>query len=140
MFSGPVVSSFFPFAKGLGPSGVDRRYGEEQAVFVEVVELLEFPEQVIPTVVWFNLVENVDEWLPQVLYLSTKLGRLVFHQTPDYREINPLSSSTRSNELASGVVQSASEIVEDIPAQQLNVLRDAFNFSQVVHEEVSLRI
>ena len=55
-----------------GPSG------QQQTVFVSDVEVMESPKIVVPSLVWFDSVDNVEGFLPQSLYLSGKRGLLLF--------------------------------------------------------------
>ena len=49
MFPGPAFSRFFEFGGCFGTGGINVGYRNQQAVLVEVVQLREFPEKVVPS-------------------------------------------------------------------------------------------
>src|SRR6185295_3135400 len=55
-----------------------RPNSQQQAVFLDAVKSIKDPEQVIPTFIWFDEVNRVDNILPRSLYFSSLLG-FIFH-------------------------------------------------------------
>ncbi len=109
--------------------------GKEQAVLVDCVKAMEFPERVvpIPSFVWFERIESFNNVLPKELYFSTNVGRHVFRGVVDNWELSPTRDHTGGpRKLVGQMVESAPEIVQSIPNDDRNFQGDIANTNQVV--------
>lgn len=143
VFPGPAISRFFPISKRLTSSGMNRGYGDQQLMLVEVVKFFESPEFVVPSFVWFDLVENVYNILPQVLYFSSKAGKLIVRGAVSNGEVHipPIRKGRVSlDKVPNTVVEGASEIAENVPSDQRNFLWNGLDATKIVDELSRLRI
>jgi len=107
--------------------------GEQQAVLVDVVQLVEHPEWVaVPSLVRLNRLDRFYDVWPRALYLSSQIGT-VFRGVLRDRKVNifSLPIAARSNpQLHGDVVQGAAQIEQDISSDGPNLCRD---FSERPH-------
>jgi hypothetical protein len=102
--------------------------GNQQAVFVDLVKLMETPERIIPSLIWFEGVERFYCILPKNLYFSTNVGRHVFRGTPDDWELNSRLSFAGPRKSKGDVVEGTPKIVQNVANDVGNVegnVRDA---------------
>ena len=120
-----------------GASRVYNAHGQEQTVLVDDVEFVKLPENPIPSLVWFDTVENFQSILPYGWYNSVQSGFVTFGRISDW-ELRV--SSDDWNKAASEVIKSAAQTVQGIAKDQWNLGRDGWNFSDVIAEFSRLRI
>lgn len=129
------------FAPGCCTCEHGRHAGNQQAVFVDVVECMELPERFIPSLVWFERSDLVDDILPHSEYFSGSV-RFVFRDTLCNRK---RSSSGRcpargKYKLSRQVVERRSKVLQCVPDQDGDADRDVTHVSDVIGALSSLRI
>ncbi|HEY4905048.1 MAG TPA: hypothetical protein VIH89_16355 [Candidatus Sulfotelmatobacter sp.] len=120
-----------------------RSYRNQKTVLVDVVQLVESPERVVSSLVWFDCVDSVYSILPHSLYFSSSSG-FIFRGIIKDRKVNvpgiANSPSANHEELISQVVESTSEIVENVPGDHGDFDWNGFGPEDVVNELSHLRI
>ena len=111
-----------PFTWRHAASYVRRASGKQQAVLVDTVKLMDLPDRVIPSFVWFDRVDRVFSRLPHALYFSTEERRCVFVGVLRNGEASLRSDSVApaflGNEMAGEMVKGTSEILENVSSLQ----------------------
>lgn len=83
--------------------------GKKQPMFVTTVKLMESPQNSVPSLVWFDVVDNVYPLLPHALHFSSKSGLVV-------RGGRSATEYWESRQAANGVIvcpdQCTGEVVE----------------------------
>ena len=128
------------FALGCCTCEQIRRTGNQQAVFVHIVEGMELPERFIPTFVWFEPSYLVDDLLPHTLYFSGGFGS-VFRGTLGYGErVRTRCSTCGKYQLTRQIIESRPKILQCIPDQKGHIDRDIPNVGDLIDDLSSLRI
>lgn len=141
MYPGPVFSLFFGFDSGLTSRIVGGGCCEEQTVFVSIVKLSEFPEKIVPSLVWFDSVEKVFERLPKALYFSSLHGGLVLRGGFEDWEIYPHAGGNYSAvQVVSSVIEGAAKIPNSITDHQGDFVFDRGELAQAKNEFSRIRI
>jgi hypothetical protein len=91
---------------------------DQQAVLVDVVELVDYPEVVpLASLVWFESVERVNRVLAHSLYYSWKssfvLGRILFDQELDVPG-HSVGAASDEEELLGQMIESTSEVLDGV--------------------------
>jgi len=108
--------------------------GEQESMFVSIVETVETPQRFIPTVIRFERVDGIFDILPQSLYFSSELGRCVLLGTLANREARDPADGRPiigEHELPNHMVKNASEIVDDVPNNGRNRERNLIGFGEI---------
>jgi hypothetical protein len=127
-----------------GPELVPRSRSEQQAVFVDVIQLVEMPKRVVPTSVWFESIDTFNRIWPRTLYFSSELGRHVFRGAVCDGEPDVAARSLRgdalSNQLVNQVIESGPKVLEYIASNDGDGRRDLLNSRNVIDMLSRLRI
>jgi hypothetical protein len=117
--------------------------GHEQAVLVGLVEFVDLPERVVPTLVRLGGVESIYCRLRHSMYLSSLLG-FVFRGGVEDREVDieerPGIPSTGQNELIGEVVESAPKVLNGIAGNGRELPRDGRDTRHVIDQLSRVRI
>ena len=115
---------------------VRRAGGKQQAVLVDTVKLVDSPERIIPSFVWFDRVDRVLSVLPHALYFSTEERRCVFRGSLRNGEASVRSDGAApaffGNEVASKVVKGAPEILENVSSPKTDIQGDIGNADDII--------
>lgn len=111
--------------------------GQEQSVLINVVEPVEGPERVIPSVVWLDTVERFERLLLNAGYYSTQAGFIGLGGMSDGELC---VSGDDGNYPTSEVIESAAKTVQNIASDKRNVSRNGWNFTEVIHQFATFRI
>lgn len=120
-------------------------YGRYKAVFVDVVKLVEMPERVIPTLVWFGRVDRIYSILPHSLYFSRTFGS-VFRGVIRNREADVARWTALRNprptpeKLIGQVIEGTSEILQNVASDSSDSLRDLLDANHTIDQLSRLRI
>lgn len=95
----------------------------QEAVLVEVVKLVEFPEAIVPALVRLGRVDETYRGRAHSLYLSRRAG-FVFGETLANGEVSPVATGLPVclNQLPRQVVEAASQLVSGFADDQGDVL------------------
>lgn len=101
-----------------------KNVSQQEAVFIGVVQLAEFPERVVPTLVGLSQLDEVYSARIHSLYFSSKLS-FVFGRSFLDRESRSAAGRTAAglNQATSKMVKSAAEIMDSVPNDQTKVRR-----------------
>jgi hypothetical protein len=121
-----------------------RANSHNQSMLVDVIKLVEYPELVsLPAFVWFDRVDRVDRVLPRALYFSSTLG-LVYRGILGDREVNAArsggASGSGSDEVASQMIKGTSEVLDGIPGDARDAIRDRSDSRYIIEEISRFRI
>ena len=121
---------------------IRRTNGHNQAVFVDVVQLVEIPEQVISSFLWFDRVDSMYSVLPHTLYFSSELGRHVFRGTVADRKgsLYRGSSATSKDKLISQMVEGTPQVLQSITSDSRQFQWNISDASDVIDKLFRLRI
>ncbi len=107
--------------------------GQQQTVLVNLVKLMETPERIIPSFVWFERVESFYDILPKSLYFSTNVGRHVFRGTVNNGELIPTSFLSGSQgKRVSNMVKGTSQVMKNIPNGVESFERNVRNATEII--------
>lgn len=98
------------------------RSNEQEAVFVDVVKLVKFPEDIIATLVRLERVEDAYRSRRHSLYFSGRVG-FVFGSSLEDGKAGPVAPRARrstvgQNQLPGQMVKTAPQVVQNLPDQQ----------------------
>jgi len=93
--------------------------GEKHIVFVDGVKAMESPERVIPSLVWVDVPDRIDDFLPHALYFCSKSG-FAFrgrNRTVEDWELGLWTGAfpIGADKLTGKMVQSAAQVMNSIP-------------------------
>ena len=111
--------------------------GQEQSVLVNVVEPVEGPERLIPSVIWLDTVERFERLLLYAGYDSFQGGYVGLGGMSDGELC---VSFDDGNYPTREVIESAAKTVQDITGDERYVSRDRGNLADVIRQFSSLRI
>ncbi len=100
--------------------------GQQQAMFVYNVQLMELPEPMTPpTLVWLDSVENFVAILPKAWYFSSRKAWVVFGAITDWESNVLVGSSASSNdESISQMVERAAQVVNGVAQHKREFVGD----------------
>src|SRR5262249_51806392 len=93
---------------------------EQEAVFVEVVKFVEFPERVVPSLVRLDRVNDSYRLRRDSLYFSARIAGFVIGSRFADGKAGEIVGRipVGFNQLPSQVVKTAPQLIQDFPAQQ----------------------
>jgi len=113
-------------------------HGQEQTVFVDVIESMEQPQEQISSLIWFDTVENFECLLPKTWYTSVQGGFPVsFGRMRDWELC---VGSDALDQSTSEVVERTTKAMKYIADYQWNTTGNLRNLPDVVRDISSLRI
>ena len=121
------------------------RGSKQEPVFVSIVEGVESPKNVIPSLVWFDVLDEVDSLIFHSLYLSSE-GSLVLFGRRDFIEnresafVNWGTRTVRANERAGQVIERTPKVLENIATDYRESHGNGVGFNDGVNELSRLRI
>lgn len=95
--------------------------GNQEAMLVNIIEAMESPEGIVPSLVWLDFANQAHSIFPHSLYFSTE-GFLVFWGERDI--VGDWETGVRSRFIPVGSHQCAGEIIEGTPKVLENVSGD----------------
>jgi hypothetical protein len=107
--------------------------GEQKAMLVNNVELMEQPERLIVSLVRLYRTDDVNRVWRDLLYFSIANGRLVLFGTLSNRKVDVAvwNTATSPDKLPHEVVQGTSQVVDSIAEDQGNFVRDGIDVRDV---------
>lgn len=117
-------------------SGRARTDCQQDPVLLDVVKSVEHPQEVIPSLVWFERVDCVDSFLRRSLYFSALLG-FVFRGIVLDGEVDPIGiwrivPRIATDQLKSEMIERTHQILNDVPSDEWQALGRGFNASDVI--------
>ncbi|MGB8886768.1 MAG: hypothetical protein WCC87_08585 [Candidatus Korobacteraceae bacterium] len=120
------------------------KYGEQQVMLVDTVELMDVPEDLSgPSSVWFDCVDLFYRLIPHALYTSVPHGfvfRGVFGNGKANVPERADSACSNRNQMDGQMVKRTPEIVSHVSHYRGNVRGDVLEHSQVVRALTHVRI
>jgi hypothetical protein len=116
---------------------------KQKAVFVDSVKVMETPERVIPTFVWFDCINSVSRFFAHSLYFSSEKGRGVFLGTICNRKVDVVSGrlpSCSGNKMTGEMIQGTSEVVEGIGTNDRDIIGNVPHADEIVAALSGVRI
>ena len=98
-------------------------HGQQQAMFVDVVEGMENVKQRVPSLVWADTAERFNSLMARAIYHSQTRDFPVLGVT-SYWELGFGRDAGISDQTTGDVIQRAAEIMQDVADDQRNVHRD----------------
>jgi hypothetical protein len=118
--------------------------GKQQAVLVDSVKIMDSPEAVIPSLVWFDRADCIQDISVRPLYFSLQRGFQLGVAGADGEGNGifgfPSVILPGAVKLERQMIESASQIVDDISRNHCNAGGDVGRLRQVEHFLASLRI
>lgn len=116
-------------------------HGQQDSVLVRIVEGVESPERLIPSLVWVENLYRFERILPKAGYKFVEKGWKVFG-AGSYREfgIGVRSPLRAENETASSVIERAAQVMKRISSLQSDLLRDRGKIREIESDLVGLLI
>jgi hypothetical protein len=99
----------------------------KKIVLVDVVEAMESPELIIPSLVWVGIPDNLYDFLPESLYLSAKnsfVTRGNRRMIEDWEGVPVDSFPIGEHQSANEIIQSRTEVLKHVPSEQTNFWRN----------------
>jgi hypothetical protein len=106
--------------------------GEQEAMFVEVVELMQVPQGICSSLVRFGGVNCINRVLAHSLYFSRTFGFVYLGAFED-REAGESRLLGPINQSPDNIIQSTPEILNGLPGSQGDFGRDALVLTEAVH-------
>lgn len=116
---------------------------DQQTVFIDVVKLAETPEDVIPTLIWFERVDSVDGRLFHARYFSCSVGFVLRGIRGIGNREGGLSvgcPTADDNQVVDQMVKCAPQIVEGIPCDRRQPRRGLADADEIIDQLSSLRV
>lgn len=130
-----------------GPADIDRTEtasnGEQQAVLVGVVQFLELPEEIVPSLVRIRRVDGLKGLLPDAMYFSPLVGFVLTSRLEDGVlgvPMWPIVSPADRDQVVGEVVEGSMEVVDRIASDGGDLHRDILDAGDVVNELARFRI
>lgn len=119
-----------------------RAHGEQQTVLVHNVKLVDLPEKVIPSLVWFETVDGFDRVLRRSLYLPKFLGFVLFLRVEDGEvdTVGRLAACSNHDQLVCQVIEGGSQILDRIPDNRGQQGRNILDTDNIVDQLARLGI
>ncbi len=117
---------------------------QQQAVLFDVVQFVEGPQEVIPSLVWFEQVDRIERILMGSLYFSALFG-FVFSGIVGKRKVDPvlvrrLVPGIATNDLKSEMVQGGHEVLDGVSGNQGQRFGNGMGARDVINQLSRLRI
>lgn len=117
---------------------------EQQTVLLDVVQLVQNPEAVIPSLVGFNRVDCIECLLPRTLHFSLLFG-FIFLGAIENRKVYPVGFRRTvlrfaTDDLVGKMVEGAPKIVNCIPGEQGQRLGSGFSPKDIIDRLARVRI
>ncbi len=111
----------------IGEKQIIMRNGKEGAVLVDVVKLVESPEQIIPTLVWFEPIDSFYRFLPHALYFSSLRGFVSSEilSNGKFDTTGRFLAGANEHKLEGEMVESTPKIVDDIASSSDYINRNS---------------
>ena len=115
----------------------------QQAVFINTVKLVESPERIIPTLVWFDRVDSFYRLWPHTLHLwqllfFVFLGRVKNGEVDIWKW--PWFTGSPNHELIGEMVECTSQVLDDVANDTSNNERRILNCREVIDKLARLRV
>jgi hypothetical protein len=116
--------------------------GQQEAVLVDAVKIVENPELVVPSHVWSGRVDEVDRVLTHSAYFSVRTRALIPLErfVDGIRRVPVGSLSVCNDELPREVVKRGPQVVEGVPSDQRNFCWNIVNTGDEVIYRSRIRI
>jgi hypothetical protein len=118
--------------------------GQQESVLVDNIQTMQSPQNVIRSLIWFDVPDVLYGLIPRALHFSKKSGlvvkgsRLVVKDRKSSVAVD--RTAVRSNQQTDGIVEGRSQVLQDVPSDQTNVIRDVLLIRQVVDDLLGFRI
>jgi len=103
--------------------------GQQEAVFVDVIKLVDSPDDILPTTVWLGCVDCIERILPRSLYFSVSQGWIfagaVGDGVLDFPGLSGRLTKPDTDSTVRDMIESASQVVQNIPCDTCNM--DGYN-------------
>jgi len=106
----------------------------EKIVLVDVVEAMESPKFIVPSLVWVGIPDNLYDFVPDALYLSAKssfVTRGNRRMVEDWEGVPVDSFPVGTHQRANEIVQSRTEVLKHIPSEQTKLWRNGICFDDM---------
>jgi hypothetical protein len=94
---------------------------DEKTMLVDIIKTMESPENVIPSLVWFDSADKVNDILPHSIYFSAERGLVFWGARPVVGDrehgAGGWFSAVGDDQGVGQVIEGASEVLEDISSQ-----------------------
>jgi len=121
-----------------------RTHGNQKTMLIDTIKLVETPERVVPSTVWFGSVDSIYCVLPYSLYYSIAKGWVTRgvpgNGVTDTSRIGWGTTDSENDELVSQVVQGTPEILEGIARDCGDDDRNRLEIGDVINQLSRLRI